>query len=232
MSLALPAMSEDVSAPAREALKILQNRSSDPIAYRRAMTDLGRLLGRLLSEQAFNPGDKVCLAMTVEDADYLGLGALETLEKAGLNVSVVCFWNEREEAFGLEWAKLAPVTQEYAEPLEGVNQIVMLKSIVSGSCVVRTNLEHLFDDISPSHVHVVAPVMLDGADERLTREFPRELADRFQYWMFEVDTERETNGDVVPGIGGEVYGRLGLGDQTTKNKVMPELVRQRISAAA
>ncbi|MBM9538922.1 hypothetical protein JWG43_17785, partial [Desulfobulbus alkaliphilus] len=123
-------------------------------------------------------------------------------------------------------------TQEYVEPLDGVDQIVMLKSIISGSCVVRTNLEHLFDDISPSRVHVVAPVMLDGADERLTQEFPRELSERFQYWMFEVDTEREKNGDVVPGIGGEVYGRLGLGDQAAKNKVMPDLVRQRIGAAA
>nr|WP_312295450.1 hypothetical protein [Brevundimonas diminuta] len=232
MSLALPVMSDDVSVPAREALDVLQNLNSDPTAYRRAMTELGRLLGRLLSEQAFKQGDNVCLAMTVEDADYLGLGALEALETAGLNVSVVCFWNEREEAFGLDWAKLAPVTQEYVEPLDGVDQIVMLKSIISGSCVVRTNLEHLFDDISPSRVHVVAPVMLDGADERLTQEFPRELSERFQYWMFEVDTEREKNGDVVPGIGGEVYGRLGLGDQAAKNKVMPDLVRQRIGAAA
>lgn len=232
MSLSVPMLTDEVRGAADAALTILQDRSSDTYAYRMAMTELGHLLGDVLAEQAFEAGDHVCLAMTVEDADYLGQGMLRSLEQAGHRVSLACFWNDRSSAFGLRWAKMAPVVQEYVEPLDGVDHIVMLKSIISGSCVVRTNLLHLFDEIVPGRVHVAAPVMLDGADARLAEAFPAEIAERFQYWTFEVDTDRTEDGEVLPGIGGEVYGRLGLGDAATKNRIMPELLMQRSLATA
>lgn len=232
MSLTVPNLNDDLRRSAKQALLILQDRSSDIPSYRAAMTDLGRLLGSLLSEKAVTAGEHVCLAMTVEDADYLGSGVLQSLEEAGIRVSVACFWNDRSSAFGLKWAKMAPVVQEYIEPLDGVDQIIMLKSIISGSCVVRTNLLHLLDEIRPCIVHVAAPVMLQGADERLGEEFPPEIAKSFHYWTFEVDTDRTADGEVLPGIGGEVYGRLGLGDGRTKNRVMPALVAGRSHAAA
>ncbi len=232
MSLALPAMPAGMKASANAALAVLQNLKADATAYRGAMIQLGHLLAELLARQTIAAGDRICLAMTVEDADFLGAGALEVFEKAGADVSIACFWNVRQDAFGLDWADMAPVVQEYVEPLERIKHLVILKSIISGSCVVRSNLEHLFDTIVPEQVHIAAPVMLTGADERLEREFPRHLVDRFQYWTFEIDSAKSPDGNVEPGIGGEVYGRLGLGDKVTKNAVIPELVRRRARKAA
>jgi len=232
MTLTVPELPASLKISAQEALEALQDRATDTVGYRGAMHELGALLGRLLTETVISRGDRVCLAMTVEDADYLGSGAVKALEEAGVEVAVACFWNDRRDAFGFKWASMAPVMHEYVEPLERIKHLVMLKSIVSGSCLVRSNLEHLFDSIQPPYVHVAAPVMLRGADQRLAQEFPSHLSSRFRYWTFEVDTVVDEEGQVLPGIGGEVYGRLGLGDKVSKNAIFPELLKRRARAAA
>lgn len=231
MSLVVQDLPADLRAEAHEALAVLQDKKTATNAYRKAMHRLGGLLAKALAEKTIARGDRICLAMTVEDADFLGAGALEALERVGADVSVACFWNDRADAFGVDWADMAPITQEYVESLDRIEHLVVLKSIISGSCVVRSNLEHLFDKIVPTYVHVAAPVMLVGADERLERDFAKPLADRFQYWTFEVDSRKDADGNVDPGIGGEVYGRLGLGDKVTKNAIIPELIRKRAAAA-
>jgi hypothetical protein len=212
---------------------VVQSKTTPVRDYRAAMQQLGAYLGAALSRSEIRKGEVVCLGMTVEDADFLGRGAVKSLEEAGAKVSVACFWNERGDAFDLDWAEMAPVVQEYREPApEKVDHLVILKSVISGACVVRSNLEHLFDDISPRRVHVAAPVMLDGADVRLERGFSKDLAERFEYWTFEVDTIRTDAGEIVPGIGGEIYERLGLGAKATKNSFVPDLVRERDPQAA
>jgi len=218
---------------AGKTLAVVQSKSTPVSAYRAAMRQLGEYLGEALTRSEIRAGEVVCLGMTVEDADFLGAGALKSLEQAGVKVSVACLWNDRGNAFDLDWADMAPVVQEYREPLPGkVDHLVVLKSVISGACVVRSNLEHLFDDIQPVRVHVAAPVMLQGAEVRLERGFSKELAGRFEYWTFEVDTVRTAEGEIVPGIGGEIYERLGLGTQQSKNAFVPDLVKQRGQMAA
>ena len=41
------------------------------------------------------------------------------------------------------------------------------------------------------------------------------------------DDVKTPEGIIVPGIGGEVYARLGFGSQDDKNRSTPELVKQR-----
>ena len=231
MSLVVQDLPADLRAEAGEALAVLQDKNTGASAYRQAMRRLGGLLAGAVARDTVLRGARVCLAMTVEDADFLGAGALEVFERAGADVSVACFWNDRANAFGVEWADMAPITQEYVESLDHIEHLVVLKSIISGSCVVRSNLEHLFDKFEPAHVHVAAPVMLDGADERLERDFSKRLSDRFRYWTFEIDTRKDAEGNVYPGVGGEVYERLGIGDKVSKNAIVPDLIRRRATAA-
>jgi hypothetical protein len=61
----------------------------------------------------------------------------------------------------------------------------------------------------------------------LMREFPEEISSKFHFITFAVDDEREGS-EVIPGIGGMVYPRLGLGDMGTKNRYIPEMVLRKM----
>ena len=120
---------------------------------------------------------------------------------------------------------VAPVMKQYreVEDLDGA-VVVVVKSIISGACVVKTNLAMLIDHVTPSRVFVAAPVMLKGAEQRLASEFPVEVADRFEYRTFAIDDQKDADENVTLGIGGSVYERLGFQD---KNTHVPEIVKQR-----
>jgi hypothetical protein len=136
------------------------------------------------------------------------------------------------QAFDVDWLDIATIVQGYVEPLPAkIDHLVVLKSIISGACVVRTNLLRLLHSARPEVIHIVAPVMLSGAEQRLARELPTDLVSGFKFLTFVEDTEKAEDGSVVAGIGGEIYERLGLGDETEKNRVMPRLVEERVSAA-
>lgn len=51
---------------------------------------------------------------------------------------------------------------------------------------------------------------------------------KFEFVTFAIDEDRLENGEVVPGIGGMVYPRLGLGDVAAKNSYIPEMVMSRL----
>lgn len=51
----------------------------------------------------------------------------------------------------------------------------------------------------------------------------------FQFFYFAKDDERTPEGEVIPGIGGNVYYRLGFEGQDSKNKYIPEVVKARCS---
>jgi hypothetical protein len=216
----------------RHLLSVLIDPASDPAAYQGAMTALGRQLGETVAKElpVLAGAQTVCVACTVEDADYLARGVLDGLMASGLtpeSLKFVCFWNERVHGFdGSEVRSfdVAPVLKQYREKADLDNSVVVIvKSIISGACVVKTNLATLIEDVTPSRVFVAAPVMLKGAEERLASEFPDAIAKRFEYMTFAIDDEKRDD-DVIPGIGGSVYARLGFED---KNAYVPEIVKQR-----
>jgi hypothetical protein len=219
-----------IGDPVLGLLATIADTHTAPEPYRAAMTELGQLLGQVLASRYALRDRTVCVAFTVEDADFLARGLVRALEKAGAKLSLACFWNRRDNPYDIDWLDIAPIVQEYVEPLPSkLDHLVVLKSIISGTCVVRTNLLRLLDEGRPETIHIVAPVMLTGAEGRLAKSLPAELVSGFDFISFAIDTEVTSDGIIKPGIGGEIYERLGLGGVTQKNAVMPGLVEERLA---
>ncbi|MBA3550583.1 MAG: hypothetical protein H0T76_29255 [Nannocystis sp.] len=193
-----------------------------PEVYRSTMQRLGEDLGRRVVDML--PERGMCmLVCTVEDADFLARGFLETVGVE--RVVLRCFWNERRKLGDFE---LAPIIRRYVEPGdEDVSALVVIKSIISGACVVRTNLMEVLERVKPAQIFVVAPVIHAEAERKLEQEFPSEIARSFTYVWLARDDAREPDGNVVPGIGGSVYDLLGLGGEQAKNRYYPQLIHER-----
>ena len=230
-------LTSSATSDAQRLLSVLADTRSSTEAYREAMLGLGGALGRTIAAE--NPSirsQQVYLVCTVEDADFLARGMLSSLQEAGVpadRIRVACFWNERVRQFegsDRETFDIAPIVKAYREDGDvSTAMLVMVKSIISGACVVKTNLSALIEKATPAKVIVAAPVMVRGADERLAAEFPEETARRFSYVTFALDDPAGPNHLVEPGIGGSVYARLGMDDKTS---YVPNLVRERRAAAA
>ncbi|MGL4332169.1 MAG: hypothetical protein ACRCZQ_05115 [Bacteroidales bacterium] len=162
------------------------------------------------------------MACSSEDSDWLASGLLSQFEDK--HPSVAIFWNERQM---IGEYTLAPIVRSYIEDLSQCKTLIIVKSIIFTSCVVKTQLLRLISDITPERIIIVSPVFFKDADVHLKNEFPKEVSDKFEFVYFVMDTETNERSEVVPGIGGSVYERLGLGNNTTKNKYVPELVKKR-----
>jgi hypothetical protein len=202
---------------ARAALEQLLEPSQS--AYRAAMKDLGRYLGDHLKTQLGR--GKFAVVTTPEDADFLTTGLLERVPRE--RALLACFWTQR-----LEKQDVASVVQEFIQPLpRTLPSVVIVKSIISSGCIVRTNLEKFLTLARPERIFITAPVMLKGADETLRGEFSPEVARRFEFVTFAVDARRDSKTrEVVPGIGGWVEERLGLKGKSPR--FAPALVRERL----
>ena len=93
--------------------------------------------------------------------------------------------------------------------------------------MIKTQLSRLIENINPEKIIISAPVMFIEADQKLKSEFPESISDKFQFISSVTDDQINENGEVIPGIGGMIYSRLGLGDSHEKNKYIPEIVRHR-----
>jgi hypothetical protein len=201
---------------------------SSPSVYGDAMNQLGHHLALAMTGRdlvGVNGSKKdICVVCTVEDADFLAKGVLSGLEENGVAPSrlhLYCIWNDKIRQDGVS---LSPIKKRYAEEFDVTNVIfVVVKSVISGACVVKTNLTRVLTNSRDADVVVAAPVLLRGAQARLASEFPSPVSDRFKYVWFAEDSDRE--GDVVvPGIGGAVYERLGL---SGSDGFTPKIVKQR-----
>ncbi len=215
--------SDYVSDIGKSNLARLADSSTSVKDYSEALYQLGKELGDILIMQITGEHQRICVACTVEDADFLAKGIIESLSVLSVDVSLACFWNQRQQALSI-----APIIKKYREPaVSNANIVIIVKSIISGACVVKTNLTSLIQEVDPERIFVVAPVMHADAQKKLNSEFPNTIADKFNYIYFAVDDEKQANGNLVPGIGGNVYQRLGFIDQDDKNKFIPQLVKAR-----
>ena len=196
--------------------------------YGKAMYDLGFEFGRLIIENTSPLEDSISVATTAEDADYLTRGIIDFLENGGKKVILTVFWNKRFTPNKENRISIAPIFKEFHEEgYRDVKTIVIVKSIISSSCVVRTNVTKLIEESDPERILIVAPVLLDGAKKSLENEFDDNISKKFRYFYFREDNFVEKDGTVRPGIGGDVYKRLGFESQDTKNSFTPEIVRSR-----
>ena len=169
------------------------------------------------------------LVCASEDADWLAQGVENGLGKGKLPVSV--YWSTRNTVYQSEYGEkieISPIVKAYEEPITKCRLLVIVKSIISSSCVVKTQLTRLIGKIHPDRIAIMAPVMYKDGVPNLMKEFHQDIAERFHFVTFAVDEDRTPEGEVVPGIGGMVYRRLGLGDINAKNSYIPQMVLERI----
>jgi hypothetical protein len=221
--------SPSVNINVKRSLDVLADRRTTVPDYQAAMLTLGQELGASILGRVHSPDAKIYLACTAEDADFLAAGILESLEAKGFNPKLACFWNQRTTPFEVPDIQVAPIIKKYREPFEGQTDVlIVVKSIISGACVVKTNLRNLIQDITPELIVIAAPVIYAGAEERLSDEFDQSVYEKFDFLYFAKDDERKADREVVPGIGGMVYDRLGFDGQDDKNRYMPKIVEERM----
>ncbi|NOU23473.1 MAG: hypothetical protein HOO93_17125 [Methyloglobulus sp.] len=219
-------ITSDADDKVKDALTVIADPKANPTQYSNAMYALGQGIGRSLASK-INLTESVSLACTNEDADYLTKGIIEVLESQGCNIALTCFWNERQKmADGLP--DIAPIIKRYQEPNAlKATTLIVVKSIIATACVVKTNLTNMIHEGQFERVFVVAPVIYNQAIPKLKQEFSEDISKRFEYVYFAEDSDMNPAGEVVPGIGGNLYVRLGFKDQQDKNKYQPNLVKQR-----
>ena len=213
----------------KASLDALADKDTNVNDYREAFRTLGVELGKILaSEYRTALADQTMLVCASEDADWLATGVELGFGKGELKKSV--YWNSREVIHTDEdgsKVEISPIEKAYEEPINDCRLLVIVKSIISTSCVVKTQLTRLIGKTAPERIAIMAPVMYKDGVPNLMREFPEEISSKFHFITFAVDDEREGN-EVIPGIGGMVYPRLGLGDMGTKNRYIPEMVLRKM----
>jgi hypothetical protein len=213
----------------KASLEALADKTTGVEEYRKAFRVLGEELGKVLVyEYKTTPAAKTMLVCASEDADWLATGVESGFGKGELKKSV--YWSSREVVYTNEdgsKVEISPIVKAYEEPIEDCQLLVIVKSIISTSCVVKTQLTRLIGKISPRQIAILAPVMYKDGIPNLMREFPSEISSRFHFVTFAIDDER-VNSEVIPGIGGMVYPRLGLEDIETKNHYIPEMVLRKM----
>ena len=212
--------------PTIQALQALSKPGISVGDYKNAFYQIGSALGDLLNKKVDNNYGNTMLACASEDADWLASGVLDSISQK--NVSLAVFWNERVTLNQKTKLEYSPIIKSYIEPIENCKTLIFVKSIISTSCVVKFQLLHLINKVNPEKILILAPVMYKNAKESLMREFPDCINSKFQFLTFAIDTERNQSGEVIPGVGGMVYPKLGLGDIHEKNKYTPNLVLARL----
>ncbi|HAS8314473.1 TPA: hypothetical protein I7702_05840 [Vibrio vulnificus] len=223
----------DIDTDIQQNLELIADTETSVDQYKLAFVNLGqRLAERFISTHKEVLDADITIAVTAEDADFLAKGFIDRFEKiSGKKAFLACFWNDHTTE-SLTGRSIAPPINEYLQPgFEDSSDLVVIKSIISGSCVVRSNILALHDRMKHmSKVHVAAPVMYENAESTLKGEFPLELSSKFDFTWFAKDSERKCDGEVIPGIGGQIYNRLGLNGKPHEMNYMPESVVSRLIA--
>lgn len=211
-------------------LENLADKSTGVDDYRDTCHKLGVELGKILSSEIeYIRPEEIMLVCASEDADWLAAGVESGIGKGNLKKSV--YWNNREIIYDSEDGEkleISPIVKAFEEPIDNCRILVVVKSIISSSCVVKTQLTRLIGKINPEKIAILAPVMFKDGVPNLMSEFPESVNRKFVFKTFAIDEDRLDNGEVVPGIGGMEYHRLGLGDIAKKNSYIPEMVKSRL----
>lgn len=197
--------------------------------YQELMYQIGKYLAdNLLNRLDIN--STYCIASTAEDADFLTKGIIDQLKDKISNISFACFWNYHYTPIK-GGPSVAPIIKKYTDPeIFDAKNLIIVKSIISGSCVVRTNLIDLIQQMSPSSIYIVAPVIHSDSEHKLQQEFPISISSKFKFEFLAKDKKRNNKtGEVIPGIGGNVYKLLGFKDQDQKNRYTPKIVLDRLA---
>ena len=175
-------------------MHVLSNPQSSVEAYRDSFYQLGKSLGSFLNQCTDGNYGETVVACASEDADWLAHGVLDSLSLK--HVSLAVFWNERITLDDKNHIEYSPITKSYIEPVDNCQTLILVKSIISTSCVVKTQLTRLIGDIKPQIIYIVSPVMYKDAASRLEKEFPDSISSKFKFLTFAIDTVRDEQGRI------------------------------------
>jgi hypothetical protein len=190
-------------------LDIVTDDSSFLDVYQKVMQELGSHFGDIIAGNITDKNSNLSLACTVEDADFLAKGILDKLERHFNYVSFSCFWNRIFSPFDDNELEVSPIIRQYQEPKNGeIDYLVVIESISSSSCVIRTNLTNLLQELNPKQIFIVAPVMYYKVKENLRKSFEETIYNKFIFLYFALDDERPSQRECIPGITSSVYKKL------------------------
>lgn len=207
-------------------LDTIADKSTSVSEYRASFYSIGHELGIVLKgilPEKFN--ESTLLACASEDADWLASGFMNGLGVPTLPLAV--FWGSRKKL--PNGVDINSIIRVYKDVLKSsCENLIIIKSIISSSCVVKTQLLRLITDMTPDKIYIIAPVMYKQAEYNLRSDFPSEVSSKFRFISFAIDDEINEKNEIIPGIGGMVYPRLGLGNESEKNSYIPDIVKQRM----
>lgn len=213
----------------KASLNALADKKTGVDEYRDAFRLLGIELGKVLAtEYKSISANQTMLVCASEDADWLANGVEVGLGIGELKKSI--YWSSREIVHVNEngsKVEISPIEKAYEEEINDCQLLIIVKSIISTSCVVKTQLTRLIGRVSPKRIAIVAPVMYKDGAPNLMQEFPDEINNKFHFVTFAIDDER-VGSEVIPGVGGMVYPRLGLGNMEEKNHYIPEMILSKL----
>jgi hypothetical protein len=219
-----------IDPTAHAALALLADEQTSAKDYGNAFYRLGTLLVQRVPQTSL--GKSILVVCTSEDADYFARGILESIvgrTASQSRVALACFWQTRLKAMdaglGRDSIEIAPIVKRYEERSDEKDTLIVVKSIISSSCVVKHALLDIMGRKQPKKILIVAPVILRGAEARLREEFPADISRRFEFFYFAEDDQKDDSGNVRPGIGGSIYERLGLTERGAGS--IPRLVLER-----
>jgi hypothetical protein len=195
-----------------------------PEEYRSTFYSIGIELSCILNGLLKSYGSTM-VACASEDADWLAQGLMDSL--SAKDPALAVFWTDRYRYPEKQSVDLSPIVKSYIEDIPDCQTLIIIKSIIATSCVVKTQLSRLIETINPENIFIVAPVMLKEAEQSLREEFPLTISSKFHFITLAIDDNLNEQGEVVPGIGGMIYSRLGFGSINQKNKYIPEIVKHR-----
>ena len=208
-----------------EVEKLLQDLlcSYDYESYRHTFYSIGHHLANVLNER-INHDRSVALACASEDADWLAKGIVDNF-KSSLDLCV--YWSKRHN-FGFDVdnnaIEFAEIEKAYEEIHEDIGTLIITKSIISSSCVIKSQIMRLTSRCKFDKIYIVSPVMYKDAEKNLKEEFPESLYNLFEFIYFAIDEDKDERGWVLPGIGGSVYEKLGIDSRI----YYPEILEQRM----
>lgn len=191
-------------------------------SYRSTFYSIGVELAKILNAQIGRNLVPVTLACASEDADWLAKGMLDTLES---QVELCVYWSNRYNLgidYNGETIEYSEIEKAYEEH-SGLSKILIItKSIISSSCVIKSQIMRLISTNRFDKIYITAPIMYKDAEENLRKEFPDDIFNLFEFISFAIDEDKDKKGWISPGIGGSVYEKLGVDSRTYYPAILDE----------
>ena len=130
------------------------------------------------------------------------------------------FSGKKDVVYRMLTLEFAAIEKSYEEINENVDTLIITKSIISSSCVIKSQIMRLTSKYDFNKIYIVSPVMYKDAEMNLREEFPESIYRLFEFIYFAIDEDKDEKGWVVPGIGGSVYEKLGVVSRTYYPKIL------------